>query len=187
FTIFQDTSQKKRVGEPASKLSSKKAKKQVSKDYSPMLQRLIKELGTDVPQKPLPTKPVSKSNENSTNFLILYQNIINVEEISKKTIQEVILHYFYFGKALVERFNHYKKNNPKRTAQGLINNEVRIQLPSVSQSMLRKTKERAQKIYDLFNEIGVDKIARIQSFTSVTLSSISQDDIDYVLAKLSLS
>ena len=47
--------------------------------------------------------------------------------------------------------------------------------------------ERAQKIYDLFSAIGVDKIKRIQSFTAVTLSSISQDDIDYVLAKLSLS
>ena len=135
----------------------------------------------------IPTAVSDSSNENSINFLALYQNIINAEEISKKTTQEVILHYFYFGKALEERFNHYKKNNPKRTAQGLVNNEVRIQLPSVSQSLLRKTKERTQKIYDLFNEIGVDKIKRIQSFTAVTLSSISQDDIDYVLAKLSLS
>ncbi|CAG8620535.1 8862_t:CDS:1, partial [Ambispora gerdemannii] len=57
FPIFQDTFQKKCVGEPTSKLFSKKVKKQVSKDYSPTLQRLIKELGTDVPQKPLPTKP----------------------------------------------------------------------------------------------------------------------------------
>ncbi|CAG8702893.1 3874_t:CDS:1, partial [Ambispora gerdemannii] len=118
FTIFQDTVQKKRINESINKLSSKKAKKQVSKEDSPTLQRLIKELETDIPEKTLPTKPVSKSNESSTNFLVLYQNIINVEEISKKTIQEVILHYFYFGKALEERLNHYKKNNPKRTAQG---------------------------------------------------------------------
>ncbi|CAG8662889.1 3573_t:CDS:1, partial [Ambispora gerdemannii] len=164
----------------------KKLKKPVSKENSPTLQRLIKELGTNVPVKILLTKPTSKSNENSIDFLALYQNIINVEEISKQTIQEVILHYFYFGKALEERFNHYKKNNPKRTVQGLVN-EVRIQLPSLSPSLLRKTKEWAQKIYDLFNEIGVDKIKRIQSFTAVTLSSIFQDDIDYVLAKLSLS
>ncbi|CAG8802586.1 10865_t:CDS:1, partial [Gigaspora margarita] len=61
------------------------------------------------------------------------------------------------------------KNNPKYTAQGLANNDVRIQL--------QKTKERAQKIYDLFNEIGVNKIKRIQSFTAVTLSSISQDPV----------
>jgi len=52
----------------------------------------------------------------------LYQNIINAEETSKKTIQEVICQYFYFGKALEGRFNHWRKNNPKRTAQGLVNN-----------------------------------------------------------------
>ncbi|CAG8847662.1 4681_t:CDS:2, partial [Racocetra persica] len=40
------------------------------------------------------------------------------------------------------------KNNPKHSAQGLVNNEVRIQLPS----------------------IGVNKIKRIQSFIAVTLS-----------------
>ena len=46
FPIFQDTSQKKRVGEPTSKLFSKKANKQVSKEDSPTLQRRIKELTT---------------------------------------------------------------------------------------------------------------------------------------------
>ncbi|CAG8649848.1 5556_t:CDS:1, partial [Ambispora gerdemannii] len=192
LTLFSDSllfpsPSKKRVGEPTGKLYSKKLKKPVSKENSSTLQRLIKELGINVPVKILPTKPTSKSNENPIDFLALYQNIINIEEISKQTIQEVILHYFYFGKALEERSNHYKKNNPKRTAQGLVNNEVRIQLPSVSPSLLRKMKERAQKIYDLFNEIGVDKIKRIQSFTAVTLSSISQNDIDYVLVQLSLS
>ena len=35
--------------------------------------------------------------------------------------------------------------------------------------------------------VGVDRIKRIKSFTAVTLTSISQDDIDYVLAKLSAS
>ncbi|CAG8814351.1 24804_t:CDS:2, partial [Dentiscutata erythropus] len=46
------------------------------------------------------------------------------------------------------------KNNSKHSAQGLVNNEVRIQLPSVSQSLLRKTKEHTQKIYDLFMRLG---------------------------------
>jgi len=51
----------------------------------------------------------------------------------------------------------YRKINPKRTAQGLINDEVR-------------------EIYDLFNE-GADKIRRIQTFTATTLA---KDDINYV-------
>ena len=39
--------------------------------------------------------------------------------------------------------------------------------------------ERAQKIYDLFSAIGVDKIKRIQSFTAVTLSSISRPNFHF--------
>ncbi|CAG8782454.1 15321_t:CDS:1, partial [Cetraspora pellucida] len=88
-------------------------------------------------------------------------------------------------KALEDRFNYYRKTNPKCTAQGLVNNKVKTQIPkSVSKSLLRKTKERAQKIYDIFNEIRVDKIKQIQFFIAITIANISQDDIDFVLAKL---
>ncbi|CAG8638983.1 5528_t:CDS:10 [Ambispora gerdemannii] len=166
LTLLSDpiypSSPKKRVGEYTDKLFSKKVKKPVSKEDSPTLQRLIKELRTDVPEKTLPTKLMSESNENSINFLALYQNIINAEETSKKTIQEVILHYFYFGKALEERFNHYKKNNPKRTVQGLVNNEVRVQLSSTkAEEVLYKALEivasennvKAQKLLVNFNEL----------------------------------
>ncbi|CAG8660456.1 10932_t:CDS:2 [Ambispora gerdemannii] len=50
FTIFQDTSQKKRVGESTSKLSSKKVKKQVSKEDFPILKKLIEELTSMIPE-----------------------------------------------------------------------------------------------------------------------------------------
>ncbi|CAG8730833.1 17626_t:CDS:1, partial [Cetraspora pellucida] len=43
----------------------------------------------------------------------------------------------------------------------------------VSESLLRKTKERTQKIYDIFNEIDIDKIQKIQSFTATTIANIS--------------
>jgi hypothetical protein len=45
--------------------------------------------------------------------------------------------------------------------------------------LLRKKKEKAQKIYD---ELGVDRIKRIQTFTAASITKLSQDDIDYVLA-----
>jgi hypothetical protein len=97
----------------------------------------------------------------------------------------LILRYFHFGKALADRYEYYRRTHPKRTSQGLINDEVRKQIPeSVSEDLLRKTKERAQKIFDLFNELGIDRIKRIRTFTATTLASMSQDDIDYVLAKL---
>jgi hypothetical protein len=181
------SSPKKRVSESTSKSSSKKMKKQVRKEDSPILKKLISELSTDTSKNAEILQSKFAPVTNTINFLNLYQKIIESEDINKKTSQDVILCYFHLGKALEDRFNHYRKTNPKRTAQGLVNNEVRTQIPeSVSESLLRKTKERAQKIYDIFNEIGVDKIKRIRSFTATTIANISQDDIDFVLAKLSV-
>ena len=96
--------------------------------------------------------------------------------------RDVIKSYYNFGKALGDRYDHYKKNNLKRTAQALINREVRNQLPdSVNDDLLRK-KEWALKIYDLFSEISEHTIQRIKSFSVVaSISKLSQDNIDYIL------
>ncbi|CAG8844333.1 17079_t:CDS:1, partial [Gigaspora margarita] len=190
YPDYMKPAQKRPSGDTSKvKLSSKKVKKQVNKEDSPTLKKLIQELSTNDSGNTTISRSESTSgpNTNSINFLNLYQKIVDSEDINKKTSQDVILSYFHFGKALEDRFNHYRKTNPKRTAQGLVNNEVRTQLPEiVSESLLRKTKERAQKIYDIFNEIGIDKIQRIRSFTATTIANISQDDIDFVLAKLSI-
>ncbi|RIA94127.1 hypothetical protein C1645_735020 [Glomus cerebriforme] len=120
----------------------------------------------------------SGTNTASIDFLKLYNEIVDAEDVSMRTAQELILHYFYFGKALEERYKFYRDS--KRTAQGLVNDEVRKQIPeSISESLLRKTKERVQKIYDLFSELGPDRIKRIQTFTVVTITKLSQDDIMY--------
>ncbi len=49
--------------------------------------------------------------------------------VNMKTAQELILHYFHFGKALKDQYNFYRKSHPKCTAQELINEEVRKQIP----------------------------------------------------------
>ncbi|GES94877.1 hypothetical protein GLOIN_2v1788173 [Rhizophagus clarus] len=91
---------------------------------------------------------------------------IYFEELSSET-SKLRKRELSFGKAFDRYFNNYKKDNPKRTAQALINKEVRKQLfDTVSDDVLRKKKERALKIFELFSEIGEDKIQRIKSFTS---------------------
>jgi len=66
----------------------------------------------------------------------------------------------------------------------LVNKEVRKQLPdSVSDDLLRKKKEWALKIYDLFSEIGEHMIQRIKSFSVASISKLSQDDIDHILVR----
>ncbi|CAG8649587.1 1145_t:CDS:2, partial [Ambispora gerdemannii] len=134
-------------------------KKRIMEEDSPILKRLIQELSTDGPEDTvaLQTESASETNTTSVNFLNLYQKIVDAEGINKKTSQDVIRHYFHFGKAIDERCNHYRKGYPKRTSEGKVGDDIRKQIPnSISESLLRKTKERALKIYDIFNEIGID-------------------------------
>ncbi|CAG8757852.1 19793_t:CDS:2, partial [Racocetra persica] len=121
------------VGKATSAKSSNKKKKSANREDSPILKRLIQELSTNDPRKTVTSQfeSTSETNTDSVNFLDLYNKIITSEDINEKTSQDVILSYFHFGKALEDHFNHYRKTNPKRTAQGLVNNEVRTQLPEI--------------------------------------------------------
>ncbi|KAF0490022.1 hypothetical protein F8M41_022009 [Gigaspora margarita] len=133
---------------------SNKKTKQIKKE-SLTLKKLIKELSTE----PSTSQDPVTRKENTNNFVNLYNNITNAETQNEIINQDIVTSYYLFGKALEEKYNHYKKNNPKHTAQALVNKEVRSQLPnSVSNDLLQKKKERAQKIYELFTEIGVNKI-----------------------------
>ncbi|CAG8455729.1 11632_t:CDS:2, partial [Acaulospora colombiana] len=79
-----------------------------------------------------------------------------------------------------------EKEYPKLTSEGKVADDIIKQIPdTISESLLRKTKEMALKIYDLFNELGEDRTKRIKTFTATTLTKLSQDDINHVLAKVS--
>ncbi|CAG8856836.1 16591_t:CDS:1, partial [Gigaspora margarita] len=51
--------------------------------------------------------------------------------------------------------------------------------------LLQKKKERAQKIYELFTEIGVDKIQCVKLITASSISKLSQDEINAILVHFS--
>ncbi|RGB33914.1 hypothetical protein C1646_761147 [Rhizophagus diaphanus] len=122
--------------------------------------------------------------ERVGSFFDLYNAIVKMEEQAGIANRDVIKSYFNSGKALTERFDHFMKSNPKRTSQILVNEEVREQLPvSVSDDSLRKRKEKALKIYELFSEIGDHMIQRIKSFSASAISKFSQDDINKILIR----
>ncbi|CAB5380251.1 unnamed protein product [Rhizophagus irregularis] len=163
-------------GESTEKSSSKKVKKAGEKKVSGTLKKLVKELSSETSQDS------EVMEEGTGGFFDLYNTIINMEGQEEIAKRNVIKSYYNFGKALEDRYDHYKKNNLKRTAQALVNKEVRNQLPdSVSDDLLQKKKEWALKIFDLFSEIGEHMIQRIKSFSVASISKLSQDDIDHIL------
>ncbi|GES73759.1 hypothetical protein GLOIN_2v515277 [Rhizophagus clarus] len=145
---------------PVEQSSSTAQKKRSNESTENRLARKPKRVDSEVMEK------------GTGDFFDLYNSIINMEGQEEIAKRDVIKSYFNFGKALDDCFNYYKKDNPKRTAQALVNKKVWEQLPNVSDDALRKKKERALKIFELFNEIGEDKIQKIKSFSASSISKL---------------
>jgi len=72
----------------------------------------------------------------------------------------------------------------ERKAQRLLVKEVTKQLPGdLSKNAIEKRIERGRKIYDLFSDIGYDKIQLIKSFSASQIYKLSWDDIDTIEAE----
>ncbi|RHZ89328.1 hypothetical protein Glove_16g42 [Diversispora epigaea] len=162
------------------------AKKQKSgkKGESSTVKKLIEELTVEItPSTNISLPPPSQATtSDSIDFTHLYQEIINAESLNDSASQNMIRSYYNFGKGLVDRLNHYKKSNRERASLILVNNEVREQLPEdITDNTLYKKRERARKIYELFDNIGVSRISYVKSFSAITISKLSWDEIDYII------
>ncbi|CAG8460566.1 25695_t:CDS:2 [Racocetra persica] len=89
------------------KILSKKRKQAKKELY--ILKDLIKELST----KPKAPQDFVIRKENAINFNNLYNNIIYAETQNEIINWKVITSYYLFSKALENRYNYYKKSNPK--------------------------------------------------------------------------
>ncbi|PKK58253.1 hypothetical protein RhiirC2_796609 [Rhizophagus irregularis] len=192
-----NTSSKKCSNEGTDANSStpkKKAKKPVSREDSPILKKLIKELSAPILQQrssggtiSLQTFP-EMTDIKSVNFRELNDRIVEAEGDNQKAILVVIRSYYFFGKGYMLWFNHYKKTYSEDTSNFLVNDKIRECFPDqdkTSEANLRKRKERAIKIFKLFDGVGgEEKIYCIKSFSASTISRLGVDDIDYVIAKV---
>ncbi|CAG8658015.1 2712_t:CDS:1, partial [Gigaspora rosea] len=69
-----------------------------------------------------------------------------------------------------------------RKAQSKVDKEVKNQLPKeVNDTTRWKQTEKAKKIYELFIEIGIDKMEQFKSYLALTISKLSLESIDYIV------
>jgi hypothetical protein len=121
-----------------------------------------------------------------TTFSLLYKKLLNVEDFANRAVQEAIICYCQFGKALIQRRSEIaseKQVDPESNAVSrILNMEVRAQLPAdTSDALLWKRIEQAKKLWKLFDEIGMDKIYRIHSFSVSSISKMTYEDIQYII------
>ena len=55
----------------------------------------------------------------------------------------------------------------------------------LTETNLRKKKERSKKIFRLFSNVGgIEAIERLKSFNATTILNLSPDDVDFLIARL---
>ncbi|CAI2201088.1 18842_t:CDS:1, partial [Funneliformis geosporum] len=156
-TCSAEDSSKKRTNTSTEELTSKKKKTSDKEGDSAMLKKLVKELKDDSNNQEL-SFPTQSPEDSYTH---LYKEIVKAKTQNDSASQRVLLCYFQFGKKIYERLDYYKneKKYRDRMAQSKVDKETKEQLPEgVTDTTRWKQTERARKIYELFFEIGVDKI-----------------------------
>ncbi|CAG8602343.1 5884_t:CDS:2 [Cetraspora pellucida] len=142
------------------------------------LTQLIKELTVEKLQI---TEIREEESENSENLLHLYNKITNAEVRKEIANRDVIKSYYLFGKVLFQRFKYYSDESSNvHQAQMRVNEELEKQLPGTTKNARNKRKERAQKIYSFFNDIGIEKIELVKSFSADSISKLSIKKIKYI-------
>lgn len=121
---------------------------------------------------------------NPGNLIELYEIIITAEDKNKDINQVVIMKYYLFEKELEKIIDRFKSSYRERKAQRLLIKEITKQLPSdLSKNAIEKRIERRRKIYDLFSDIGYDKIQLIKSFSASQIYKLSWNNIDAIEAE----
>ena len=93
-----------------------------------------------------------------------------------------VLSNFRFGTVLEDRYAMLLPvSGNDHNAREALNNEVEGLFPDIDQSTVRRKIKRARVIYEIFNEIGVDKIYRI-SFSASFFSELRREDIGNIIS-----
>ncbi|CAB5361949.1 unnamed protein product [Rhizophagus irregularis] len=77
-------------------------------------------------------------------------------------------------------------DNGVNEVRALVNSEISEEIPEMkcSNDTLRKRMKRGWKMYRIFNTIGKEKMAQITSIPLSFILNLTQDDIDYMIAKV---
>ena len=128
---------------------------------------------------------VSEMDVNSLDFLDLYNKIGTAEDNLRRTTHDLIRCYYNFGQATKQLFDHFRKTCNEDVSNAKVNDRIMSQIPvqdKLTETNLRKRKERGKKIFRLFSNVGgIEAIEQLKSFNATT---ISPDDVDFVIARL---
>ncbi|CAJ0893551.1 13059_t:CDS:2, partial [Entrophospora sp. SA101] len=127
-----------------------------------------------------------KSKYYSTSdkdIICLYQNAYNAEKDAIKANREEILCWCFYAKkskGMVKDFMADGKVGEKK-AKGQVYDFIIQQLPNTKRENLCKQTQKALRVYNLFEKIGMDKIQYIKTYTADSISRFTNLQIQTII------
>ena len=116
--------------------------------------------------------------------------------------QEEILCWYYYGKKFITQVNETMKNSKigEKKAKGIIydimledlsilrkkrSEEMGLQLPEITRKYLQGKIQKAVKIYNLFEKVGMNKIKYITTYTANAILELTNDKLQEIIDNFS--
>ncbi|CAI2191304.1 4904_t:CDS:2 [Funneliformis geosporum] len=147
---------------------------------------IIRELNTVQNESFIVTDLQSQQGESSSGILEriynLYLESEDAETNARNANHIAVSSNYRFGVVLEDRYGMLVQvTGNDHNAREALNSEVEGLFPNIDQSTVRRKIKRARVIYEIFNEIGVDKIYRISSSVSF-FSELRREDIGNIIS-----
>ena len=155
-------------------------KKKKLERKSELVEELIQELETPVFEEELIENEIEE-NMKQNDIRILVKMFHGIEKVNRKQIKK----WFNYGKRFEQQVEETKNKSKKRitdqTARGRVYEEMRKQMVgNITKGAIRKRTQGCIKIYELFMEIGREKISRIKDCTVDKLVRLTKEEIKQI-------
>ncbi|CAH1765875.1 15528_t:CDS:2 [Entrophospora sp. SA101] len=161
--------------------SNQKKEQGLIQEISIKYQNNITEISSNnIPQNYVPEIDYSTSDKD---IICLYQNAYNAEKDAIKANREEILCWCFYAKkskGMVKDFMADGKVGEKK-AKGQVYDFIIQQLPNTKRENLCKQTQKALRVYNLFEKIGMDKIQYIKTYTADSISRFTNLQIQTII------
>ncbi|CAJ0859347.1 15214_t:CDS:2 [Entrophospora sp. SA101] len=161
--------------------SNQKKERGLIQEISIKDQNNITEISSNnIPQNHVPEIDYSTSDKD---IICLYQNACDAEKDAIKANREEILCWCFYAKkskGMVKDFMANGKVGEKK-AKGQVYDFIIQQLPNTKRENLCKQTQKALRVYNLFEKIGMDKIQYIKTYTADSISRFTNLQIQTII------
>ncbi|CAG8697495.1 11587_t:CDS:1 [Racocetra fulgida] len=143
----------------------------------------IEEIGDEINDENEMNIEEGSSQITAMTLASLYKLANKAREKTIRSTRDKIISWYRYGENHEIKIREMMLNNSlsERAVQSKLYKEILVFLPNIKQSHLRKKTEKANKVYDLFRQIGVDKIECITTFSADKISRFTRNDIQTII------